>query len=88
MAGSGGTFPIQLTPKFFQIINPFLPFTYAISFARESIGGIVENVLAKDIIIMCIYSVGAVLISLFLKKPINKLLQGFAEKFEESGLGE
>lgn len=88
VAGSGGTFPIQLTPKFFQIINPFLPFTYAISFARESIGGIVENVLAKDIIIMCIYSVGAVLISLFLKKPINKLLQGFAEKFEESGLGE
>ena len=88
VAGSGGTFPIQLTPKFFQIINPFLPFTYAISFARESIGGVVENVLAKDIIIMCIYSVGAVLISLFLKKPINKLLQGFAEKFEESGLGE
>ena len=66
VAGSGGTFPIQLTPKFFQIINPFLPFTYAISFARESIGGVVENVLAKDIIIMCIYSVGAVLISLFL----------------------
>ena len=88
VAGSGGTFPIQLTPKFFQIINPFLPFTYAISFARESIGGVVENVLAKDIIIMCIYSVGAVLISLFLKKPINKLLQGFAEKFEESELGE
>lgn len=88
VAGSGGTFPIQLTPKFFQIINPFLPFTYAISFARESIGGVVENVLAKDIIIMCIYSVGAVLISLFLKKPINKLLNGFAEKFEESGLGE
>ena len=88
VAGSGGTFPIQLTPKFFQIINPFLPFTYAISFARESIGGVVENVLAKDIIIMCIYSVGAVLISLFLKKPINKLLHGFAEKFEQSGLGE
>ena len=88
VAGSGGTFPIQLTPKFFQIINPFLPFTYAISFARESIGGVVENVLAKDIIIMCIYSVGAVLISLFLKKPINKLLHGFAEKFEESELGE
>ena len=31
VAGSGGTFPIQLNPKFFQVINPFLPFTYAIS---------------------------------------------------------
>ena len=26
IGGSGGTFPIQLTPKFFQAINPFLPF--------------------------------------------------------------
>ena len=65
VAGSGGTFPIQLTPKFFQIINPFLPFTYAISFARESIGGIVENVLAKDIIIMCIYRWGQFLFHYF-----------------------
>lgn len=88
VAGSGGTFPIQLTPKFFQIIHPFLPFTYAISFARESIGGVVESVLMKDIIIMLIYIVVAVLVSIFLKKPINKLLHGFAEKFEQSGLGE
>lgn len=88
VAGSGGTFPIQLTPKFFQIINPFLPFTYAISFARESIGGVVENVLMKDIVMMLIYIIVAMLVSIFLKKPINQLLSGFAEKFEQSELGE
>ena len=88
VAGSGGTFPIQLTPKFFQVIYPFLPFTYAISFARESIGGVVESVLIKDVIIMCVYIVMAILISLFFKKPINKLLSGFSKRFEESGLGE
>lgn len=88
VAGSGGTFPIQLTPKFFQVINPFLPFTYAISFAREAIGGVVQSVLAKDIIIMLIYIVVSILISIFLKKPINNLLSGFAKKFHESGLGE
>lgn len=86
VAGSGGTFPIQLTPKFFQIINPFLPFTYAISFARESIGGVVQSVLVKDIVIMLIYIVVAILISIFLKKPINNLLSGFTKKFHESGL--
>ena len=42
----------------------------------------------KDIVIMLIYMVMAMLVSIFLKKPINKLLSGFAEKFEESGLGE
>lgn len=88
VAGSGGTFPIQLTPKFFQIINPFLPFTYAISFAREAIGGVVQSVLVKDIVIMLIYIVVSILISIFLKKPINNLLSGFTKKFHESGLGE
>lgn len=88
VAGSGGTFPIQLTPKFFQVINPYLPFTYAISFARESIGGVVSSVLNKDIIIMLIYIVAAILISVFFKKPLNKLISGFTEKFKESGIGE
>lgn len=88
VAGSGGTFPIQLTPKFFQIINPFLPFTYAISFAREAIGGVVENVLTQDVFALMFYITMAILISIFLKRPINKLLSGFAKKYEESGLGE
>ena len=79
VAGSGGTFPIQLTPKFFQVINPYLPFTYAISFAREAIGGVVQSVLVKDIVIMLIYIVVAILISIFLKKPINNLLSGFTK---------
>ncbi|NFS61553.1 YhgE/Pip domain-containing protein, partial [Clostridium botulinum] len=57
IGGSGGTFPIELTPRFFQIIHPFLPFTYAISFAREAIGGVVGEVLVKDIIILLIYAV-------------------------------
>ena len=81
-------FRSQLTPKFFQVINPYLPFTYAISFAREAIGGVVQSVLVKDIVIMLIYIVVAILISIFLKKPINNLLSGFTKKFHESGLGE
>ena len=86
VAGSGGTFPIQLTPKFFQMINPFLPFTYSISMA--AIGGVVQTVLTKDIVILLIFISAAILVAIFLKKPLNKLLSGFAEKYEESGLGE
>lgn len=88
IAGSGGTFPIQLTPKFFQIINPFLPFTYSISFAREAIGGVVESVLIKDIVVSLIYIVISLLVVLFLKKPINKLLEGFVKSFKKSNIGE
>ncbi|WP_304406647.1 YhgE/Pip domain-containing protein [uncultured Clostridium sp.] len=88
IGGSGGTFPIQLTPKFFQVINPFLPFTYAISFAREAIGGVVQSVLTKDIVVLLIYGAIFILISLFLKKPINKLTHGFTESLEKSGISE
>ncbi|WP_252238432.1 YhgE/Pip domain-containing protein [Clostridium sp. VAP51] len=88
IGGSGGTFPIELTPRFFQVIHPFLPFTYAISFAREAIGGVVGEVLIKDIIILVIYAVTSILIAVFLKKPINKILEKFTKKFEESGLSE
>ncbi|WP_252213460.1 YhgE/Pip domain-containing protein [Clostridium sp. VAP41] len=88
IGGSGGTFPIELTPIFFQVIHPFLPFTYAISFAREAIGGVVGEVLIKDIIILVIYAVASILIAVFLKKPINKILEKFTKKFEESGLSE
>lgn len=88
VAGSGGTFPIQLTPHMFQVINPYLPFTYAISFAREAIGGVVPSVLYKDISVLLIYIVGAIVMAMLLKKTINKLLHGFVENFEKSSIGE
>ena len=49
VAGSGGTFPIQVTPQFFQNVYPLLPFTYAISAMREAVGGIYMPNLTKDI---------------------------------------
>ena len=36
LSSSGGTFPIDVTPPFFQAIHPFLPFTYAINLLRRS----------------------------------------------------
>lgn len=40
ISASGGTFPIEVTPGFFQRINPLLPFTYAVSGMREAVGGL------------------------------------------------
>lgn len=88
VAGAGGTFPIQLTPKFFQMINPYLPFTYSISFAREAIGGVVASVLQKDIIVSFIYIGISIVIALMLKKPLNKLFEGFVKNFKKSEIGE
>lgn len=84
VAGSGGTFPVQLTSNFFIKLNPFLPFTYAISFLREAIGGVVNRVLIKDIIVLCIWIISSIIFAVLLKKYINKIMVKFTEKFEES----
>ncbi len=88
IGGSSGTFPIELTPKFFQSIHPFLPFTYTVSLMRETIGGIVNQVAVKDLSLIAVFIVGSFIIGVFLKAPFNKFIKKFNEKFEESHLGE
>lgn len=39
IAGSSGTYPIEILPKFNQVIYVYFPFPYAINAMRETIGG-------------------------------------------------
>ncbi|OBZ10162.1 YhgE/Pip domain-containing protein [Bacillus sp. FJAT-26390] len=86
LAGSGGTFPIQVTPPFFQAIHPFLPFTYAISMMREAVGGILWDIVARDLVALAIFAGVALLLGLALKKWINRYSVKMVEKAKESGL--
>ena len=43
VAGSGGTFPLELLPKFYQVFHEFMPFYPAMSALRETIGGFYQN---------------------------------------------
>lgn len=86
IAGAGGTYPVQLIPRFFQIINPFLPFTYSIDLMREAVGGIVWGNVRIDLICLLIFAAAAVLLGLFLKEPINKITYKLRKKSNESGI--
>ena len=48
LTSSGGTFPMQTVPRFFQIINPWLPMTYVVSGLRQAISGGDLRALALD----------------------------------------
>ena len=39
LTSSAGTFPIETVPRFFQVINPFLPMTYVVTGLRQAISG-------------------------------------------------
>lgn len=43
LASSGGTYPVQTTPAFFQVIHPLLPMTYAVTGLREVITGGIDG---------------------------------------------
>ncbi|GAB6252774.1 YhgE/Pip domain-containing protein [Bacillus cereus] len=83
VAGSGGTFPIQMTPAFFQAIYPFLPFTYAISAIRETVGGMLWDIVTRDLLVLSAFVVVMIVAALLLKTPINKS----SEKFVENAKG-
>lgn len=52
ISGGGGNYPIQVSGKFFQAVNPWLPFTHAVNLLRESAGGIYWPNATGDILMM------------------------------------
>ncbi|WP_191963089.1 YhgE/Pip domain-containing protein [Oceanobacillus caeni] len=86
IAGSGGTYPVVLLPKFFQVISPFLPFTYAVGIMREAVGGIVWEKVAHDVVFLVIFAILALILGGVLKNAINKMTHVLGEKARESGL--
>ncbi|PAL11568.1 YhgE/Pip domain-containing protein [Peribacillus simplex] len=80
ISSSGGTFPIQVTPPFFQHINPFLPFTYAVGLLRESVGGITWSVAGKNISILILFLLITFILGVILKKPLHARTQKMKDK--------
>ena len=63
LTASAGTFPIETTPAFFKIINPFIPMTYSVNLFRESFVNINSSFVWSNIIILLIiFSIFTVLI--------------------------
>ncbi|WP_206911674.1 phage infection protein [Enterococcus sp. DIV0840] len=77
ISGGGGNYPIQVSGKFFQFINPFLPFTHAVNLLRESAGGIYwPNAWKAIIILVCIsivFCVLGVLLYPYIEEKTKKL---------------
>lgn len=86
IAGSGGTYPVVLLPDFFGMINPFLPFTYAIDVMREAVGGIVWERVAKDLSFLACCSIAFILFGALLKERINKGTNQLLKKSKEAGI--
>lgn len=84
ISGGGGNFPIQMSGPFFQAINPFLPFTYAVNLLRESVGGIYWPNAIFDLTILLIIGIVSLAIGIWLCPYVKGIMQRINEKIEES----
>lgn len=66
LTSGGGTYPISLIPKFFQILHPYLPMTYGISALRQIISGSADIPLHTSIIVLAGFGFGALLLVMLL----------------------
>lgn len=86
VAGSGGTFPIEMTPQFFQNMAGLMPFTYSMSAMRECIGGLYGSTYRISLGYLAVYAVAFLILGIVLRKPIIRLNEMFSEKLESTKL--
>lgn len=86
IGGSGGTFPIDVTPQFFRAINPYLPFTFVIEAMRECVCGTFENDFWIYLLKLGTYILVSLFIGLIIRPCVKKPIQFFTKRVEETGL--
>ena len=86
VAGSGGTFPIEMTPQFFQNMAGLMPFTYSMSAMRECIGGLYGSTYWISLGFLAVYAAAFLILGIVLRKPIIRLNEMFSEKLESTKL--
>lgn len=86
IAGSSGTFPIELLPAIYQKIYRFFPFPYAIDAMRECICGMYGNYYWQQIGFLLLFAAAALLIGLLVRRPFMGLNRFMEEKLEETEL--
>ena len=83
--GSSGTYPIEMTPAFFQKLHPLLPFTYGVNAMREAISGFYGSNFRNDLLILLLcYVPISLLIGLGLRPALSGLNHLFDKKLAET----
>ena len=83
VAGSGGTFPIEVAPPVFRTLYPLLPFVHTMTAMRECIAGMYQNTYWRELGILLVYLIPTLLLGLVLRRPIIRLNRFFEEKLAE-----
>jgi len=63
LSSSGGTYPVETTPQFFQILHPWMPASYVVTGLRQLITGGIDSRLWLSVLVLVGILVGSIAIS-------------------------
>lgn len=86
IAGSSGTYPIELLPDIFQAIYRYFPFPYAINAMRETISGMYENDYSVYMAELLIFAAASLVVGLVIRKPFMKVNHFIEKRMEDTKL--
>ena len=84
IAGSSGTYPIELLPDFFKKVYIFFPFPYAINALRECVGGRYGADYYIYLVKLAAFIVVALVIGVFIRKPFMDLNHYVEKRMEDT----
>ena len=86
IGGAGGTFPIDVTPKFFRVLHPYLPFTFVIDAMRECVCGSYANDYWIDLLKLSAYIGVGLIFGLGVKFIVKKPIRFFEKQLTKTDL--
>lgn len=86
ISGSGGAYPLQLLPDWFQGISPFLPATHAVGAMRAAIAGTYGGDFWISLGLLAAFIIPALLLGLVLRRPLISFNRGLVEAMESTRL--
>ena len=84
VAGSGGSFPPEMLPIFFQKLYPWLPFVSSMNAMRACIAGIYKMELWFELLWLAHYIIPSLLLGLILRKPVIRLNEWVEHQLEST----
>ncbi|MBE6041048.1 MAG: YhgE/Pip domain-containing protein [Clostridiales bacterium] len=84
IAGSSGSYPIEILPEIFGKIYVFFPFPYAINAMREALCGTYGHDYAIYLAELLVFGIVGLVIGLIIRKPFIGVNNFVSEKLEET----
>ena len=86
ITATGGIFPVEILPPFFQAIHPFLPLTYAVGALREVVAGVIWSKFWYNIWALALFPALIFILTLLIKEKMDKRAQWTEDHLKKSGL--